>query len=200
MTIIQTNKPLQPRKNNDYYPTPIELARASLSLLPEDFTPHITIDPGAGDGIFGKAVTEKYDFTWMIGVEFRDVEKPRGYTEWYKNSDYLQYNSRLENLRVDLIIGNPPYKLDEEFINKSFQYLNDGGYLLFLLRLSFLESKGRYYKYYSNGFNPKEVAVSTRRVSFRGDKKSDNTAYALYLWQKGWKGDTKLSWLDWNYE
>ena len=80
-------------------------------------------------------------------------------------------------------------------------WLEDKGYIFFLLRLAFLESKKRIPLY--NDFPPKRVYVLQRRPSFfstRGSSRTvDATAYAMFLWQKGWSGKTELDWLYWNY-
>ncbi len=195
--IIPTDKQLRKRDDNDYYPTPIELCVSALGLLPDDFKPFSILDPGAGDGVWGRAFRYLYGSNpYLFGVEKRDVPFPQDYTVWRSNDDYLEHNFPIWAGGYDLIMGNPPYKIAEEFIDKSLQLVKDGGYILFLFRLAFLESKRRYDKYWNN-IKPKEVSVLVNRISFTGDKKSDDTAYALYLWQKGYIGDTKLTWLKW---
>jgi len=102
----------------------------------------------------------------------------------------------------DLICGNPPYSLAEEFIRCSINLLNPKGYVYFLLRLSFLEGIARNKGLFKE-FPPKRVYICSRRPSFfstDGKKHSTDTlAYALFLWQKGYAKETKLNFLDWKY-
>lgn len=197
---VENRDKLPKRKEFDFYPTPIELCKVAVRKL-DLYVPHITIlDPGAGNGVWGKAIREVYpEFSITIGgVEIRDVGKPDSYTNWYNNIDFLTWNP---NYKYDLIVGNPPYKYAEEFLDKSFELLKDNGQILFLYRLTFLESLGRYKKYFSGTLAPEKVYVSTRRISFSGNKKSSSDAYALFYW-RGFNNiyGTELGWLDWNYE
>src|SRR5262245_27832883 len=93
----------------------------------------------------------------------------------------------------DLVIGNPPYKHTEQFVRHGMDMLESGGYLVFLLRLNFLEGQGRGRSFW-NRYPPVKVVVSSRRVSFSGDGKSNATAYAYFVWQQGYTGETKLAW------
>lgn len=197
MPTLYINKDLElpSRKELDYYPTPLELCREVVLNLPAGY-PEYVLDPGAGAGIWGQAVRETYPDSNIVGVEIRNVLAHEDYNVWiYEN--YLNLNP--SNL-FNLVIGNPPYKHVEKFIDKSFEFLVENGYLVFLLKLSILESKKRFEKYYSKGLNPKEVWVSVRRVSFTGNKKSNADAYGIFIWQKGYKGHTTLKWLDWDYD
>ena len=207
-TIYVNNSVHQPIREREFYPTPIELCKAALKLVPKDCPMNDVLEPGAGSGVWGRALEEVYPrigYRYVHGIEIRDVEVfLDDYTfNCYDNWSY--YNFLEENLfhpyyGYDLVMGNPPYSLQEKFIDKSLDLLKDEGYLLFLLKLSFLESKLRYNKYFNNNLNPKEVHVSVRRVSFTGNKKSNADAYAIYLWKKGWIGETTLKWLEWNYD
>ena len=203
MAIIYSSKPLKERFKHDFYPTPIEFCRAAIKDL--DYYAPVVLDPGAGDGPWGQAVREKWSDAIIVGVEIRDVEKPQWYNHWFKK-DFLDFSTTDWPFGFNLVVGNPPFKFAHQFVDKSLEVVFgkdkdlDGGEILFLFALAFLESQKRYEKYFSKNLNPKEVKVSTRRISFRGDKKSDNTAYALYRWQKDWVGDTTLRWLDWSYD
>lgn len=198
---------LPKRREHDFYPTPLEVCREALvQILNREIFERV-LDPGAGNGVWGEAYREIFDdpiytgtfYSEITGIELRDVEPALGYTYWITD-DYLSNEWHRPDTKFDLIMGNPPYSLAKEFILKSLDLLEDSGYLLFLLRLTVLESQDRYENLYSKGLNPKEVWISTRRISFSGNKKSSPDAYCLCLWQKGWRGETTLKWLDWNYE
>lgn len=203
---IKENTELPERKKHDFYPTPVEFCRAVVNdAIPPRFNNYglklRVLDPGAGDGVWGKAIKERFPLCKLYGVEIRDVDRPRGYNYWYRNTDYSKGGKYgLDWLRgFDIIIGNPPYKYGEEFLDKGLEQLRDNGILLFLLKLPFLESKKRYEKYFSGMYRPAEVYVSVRRISFTGDKKSNSDAYAMFVWKKNKSYITTLRWLDWDY-
>ena len=188
------------RHENDYYPTPIEYCRASIiHALPEDFRPSYVCDPGAGMGVWGKALKEfpNYKDAYLAGVDQYQTSKVEGYDSWY-GVDYLEHTPTFSP--YDLIIGNPPYSLIEDFIWKSLSILNEGGYLVFLMRLAMLESQGRYIRLWDNKTPLKKVIVSARRISFTGDGQTDDTAYGSFVWNKGFEGEPTISWMYWEYE
>lgn len=205
MSIIYTDKPLPRRFDNDLYPTPIDFCRSALDVLTSNKDYLNILDPGAGLGAWGKAVRELIDTddrfakANLIGVELDEGTYPDGeyYDEWFVD-DFLNWETKM---KFDLIIGNPPYRQAEEFARKSLELLSANGTMLFLLRLSFLESQKR-----GNGFwkeyPPRDVWVVSRRISFTGNRKSDETAYGLYRWEYEWdyrKNPPILRWMDWNY-
>ena len=203
MTIIQTDKPLTIRFKNDLYSKPVDFCRAALDTLNMNYDMKNILDPGAGLGSWGKALKElvdtddRFSNAHIVGVEIDKTTYPDGeyYDEWFVE-DYLSWNTKM---RFDLIVGNPPFSHAEEFIEKSFELLNPGGIILFLFRLSLLESQSR-----GNGLwkrhIPYEVVVVSRRISFTGNRKSDDTAYALYRWEEPFMARFPiLDWLDWNY-
>ena len=195
--IIQTEKTLRPRNKRDFYPTPPDFVRAKLKKLVTR-EPFLVIDPGAGDGVWGIELRKLYPNTFLIGVENADVPRPEGYNSWVRGSYFDPFGIVYNSPCVDLIIGNPPYSLAYEFIDKSLEILSPGGTLVFLLRLAFMESKTRYLKYYSCGLNPKYILPSVQRIPFiPGTSKTDDTAYAVFVWEKGFVGKTEVEWLDW---
>lgn len=199
---IENKNKLPERKEFDFYPTPIEFCKAAVQELGFYlYMPHVTIlDPGAGEGVWGRAIRESFPGCSITidGVELRDVEKPSAYDNWYRNTDFLTWTPDHE---YDVIIGNPPYKYAEEFLDKSSELIKKDGRILFLYRLAFLESLRRYKKYFNGAFTPEKVIVSPRRISFSGNRKSSSDAYALFYWT-GYNSsyETELKWLDWNYE
>lgn len=206
MTIIQTTKALADRYTNDLYPTPVEFCRAALDTLhlQKDF--RNILDPGAGLGAWGKAVNEltkideRFSNSKLIGVELDEDTYPDDnyYDEWV-TKDFLEIET---HRKFDLIIGNPPYRQAEEFVRKSFELLAKGGIVLFLLRLSFLEGQARGKNLWKQ-YPPWIVHVISKRISFTGNRKSDETAYALYRWEEPYlhfSHPSALTWLDWDYE
>jgi hypothetical protein len=191
MTIIKTNKPLEKRRKHDFYPTPVKFVKAGLSLIPNAFTPKQILDPGAGDGVWGDEAYVKWPESIITGVDIREIDimKTLGYGRFYKE-DYLEWET---DTSYDLVMGNPPYKFAEGFVRQSLGHLNDGGYLVFLLRLAFLESKKRLKLW--EELPPLKVAVCANRPSFYGNNRTGDTAYSYFVWKKGYTGETGLEWV-----
>lgn len=178
--IIQTTKEMRPRDEHDFYPTPIGLCRAALGMLPRSFRPKTIIDPGAGNGVWGVAARGYWPWTTIEGIELRPSVKPFVYDSWLDSTNYLDWEIGYQR---DLIMGNPPYRHAEEFIRKALSELRPAGYLVFLLRLAFLEGQERGAGLWRE-FPPLKVGVCSRRPSFTDNGKTDATAYAVYIWQK----------------
>lgn len=204
---------MRERDEHDFYETPESLVDAVLTdILGIPYrdgysnlsSTAFVLDPGAGTGVWGKAIKKRLFRSTVVGVDVRDLAKPEGYDYWL-TADYLK-SPAVHNLNwhYDIILGNPPYKYAESFIEESIGLLRPGGKLVFLLRLAFLESRKRYDRWFSqcNDLHPREVWVSTRRVSFTQNGKSDDTAYALFVWHKTQMEHhtpTELRWLSWDY-
>lgn len=106
--------------------------------------------------------------------------------------DFLAYDS--EQWQGD-IITNPPYSCATDMVRKALSVVADGCKVAMWLRILFLESKHRQELF--REFPPKRIWVSSSRIpcsdrdgNFRGSAQG----YAWYLWQKGYKGETKIDW------
>lgn len=193
----------RPRSQRDFYETPIELCEMALTLLYDDLNlqPSSILDPGCGTGNWGKAVRNTWnEYPLLFGVDLNFEVSENIYDSLFKQN-YLNY---ISHLKFGLIVGNPPYSLAEEFIQKSLSLVQDDGYIFFLLRLDFLASQKRlatlYNLYPKTGL--RTVYVSSRRPSFystNGKHTVDTLEYAMYLWQKGYTGETTLKWFYWEY-
>ena len=94
--------------------------------------------------------------------------------------------------RYDLIIGNPPFSLAEEFVRKSLSLLTPFGEIVFLLRMSFMEGHDRAGRLFKE-FPPYMVHVAGR-VPYTHVNRTDDTAYAVFHWANSYAGSTSLSW------
>ena len=190
------------RPDDDFFPTPESLCRVALRQL--DVTaPQRVLDPGCGAGPWGRAARERWPGSHVLGVELTEDRVNRAHTAGVFDAynqvlpcDYLTLSPNAIG-RFDVIIGNPPFKLGEGFVMKSLNLLAPDGTLIFLLRLAFLESQGRYKRLYSDAAKPAAVHILAERPSFTGNGKTDATAYALFVWHQGWTGQTALHWLSW---
>jgi hypothetical protein len=94
--------------------------------------------------------------------------------------DYLEIDCPGD---FDVIITNPPFNLAREIIEKALNDVNDGGFVIMLLRLNFFGGKLR--KDMWDRQMPKYAFVHNRRMSFTDDGKTDSIEYMHAVWQKG---------------
>lgn len=177
---------------NDFFPTPPDLCRAALALMPEPFqdTDNV-LDVGCGTGNWGKALRSYNNNLTLDGI---DIAKYEINPNPYNNLFLFDYRDWTSEKKYDKIIGNTPYtrsggvrdmRLAEKFVFKSLDLLREGGFLMFLLRTEFLHGERRAKTLYSK-YKPIKVFVSNSRVSWFPEKGSGNTlGYSIFLWQKG---------------
>lgn len=171
----------EPKKENEFYPTPMPWVRAGMTLLAEQLPDRaLILDPGAGDGNWGIAARELYPDAYVCGVELRQTVKPDAYDDWFVEN-YL----RNRYTEFDAVIGNPPFSLAERWVAHSLAAVHDGGIVLLFLRLAFLESEGRGRRFWPVVGKPANVTVFSTRPSFTGGGSTDMAAYAMFFWRKG---------------
>lgn len=186
MTTIYTNKreELPERDENDVYETEADLALEALKGLPIAQLPgHTAFEYGVGSGIWGKVWKTLYPGALIDGVEIRDLPTPDGYNMVF-NGDFRELP--FTEKRYSVIFGNPPYKFAESIIRDAWKRLENGGYMVMLLRLAFQAGVERYRGLWQELY-PYEVAVCSRRPSFYGGG-TNGTDYGLYYWRKGENG------------
>lgn len=96
-------------------------------------------------------------------------------------ADYLL----TQNKGYDIIITNPPFDIAREIIIKAQEEVNEGGYVVMLLRLNFLGSKDR--KVFFEDNMPERIYVHSKRICFTEDGATDSIEYAHFVWKKGLK-------------
>ncbi len=97
------------------------------------------------------------------------------------------------------IVTNPPYKYAKEFIEKALELVEEGRKVCMFLKVTFLEGKAR--KEFFKKYPPKTVYVSSQRIKCALNGDFDNTgssaiAYAWFVWEKGYQGDTVVKWIN----
>ncbi len=192
MPIIQTDKPLCPRQANDFYPTPVELAREAVR--PYALDGKRVLDAGAGTGAWGEAVKQIFPKAHVVGIDltaFPLNDSTPKYDSWVVG-DFLQYKHT-----ADIVVGNPPYIYAEEFVRHA---LTLAPMVCFLLRIDFLASEKRRKGLYSERIL-RRVDVCSRRPSFTGNRRTDSDTYAVFhfLQDRVFVGPT-LGWLEWEYD
>ena len=97
----------------------------------------------------------------------------------------------------DNIITNPPYKYARQAVEHSIKL--GAKKVAMFLKLTFLEGKERNKLF--KKYPPKKVWVysSRRQVAINGDpemfKKSSAAAYAWFIWEKDYQGETTIGWI-----
>lgn len=183
-TIGASNHCDQERQKEDYYAT--EPAATQFLVGLEQFDNNI-LEPSCGEGHISKEL-EKEGYN----VTSRDLVD-RGYGEV---ADFLDTNNKSW---FGDIITNPPYKYAKEFVQKALSIIPDGHKVAMFLKLTFLEGQGRRLLFKDNP--PCRVWVSSARLKCAKNGDFDSmdgsaTAYAWYIWEKGFKGDTIVKWFN----
>lgn len=100
------------------------------------------------------------------------------------------------------IITNPPYKYAQEFIEKSLEIIPKGNKVAMFLKIQFLEGKKR--KKLFQKYPPKVIYVSSSRLLCAKNGEFEKmiqgggsaVAYAWFVWEKGYKNDTVVKWVN----
>lgn len=171
------------RQEHDYYATdPIAM---EMLLDKETFNKNVW-ECAVGEGHLAN-VLKQHDYN----VRSSDLIN-RG----YENTEILNFLEYDGNWQGD-IITNPPYKYAQQFVEKAFDVMKQGKIAMFL-KLTFLESKGRYEMF--RKYPPKTIYVFSERVvcAMNGDFEkytSSAVAYAWFIWEVGFKGKPQIEWL-----
>lgn len=181
------------RHQSDYYVTPVDEIKRFLSAWLSD---------EQKNSANWQNLTDRPDrLSWLDPCAGGDDKHPMSYPEALKEigvtpetvdirqdslanikGDYLKE----QFVGLDVVITNPPFYLAKEIIEKA---LDESEYVVMLLRLNFLGSKGRFEFWQNNP--PKKIYVHHKRMSFTGGP-TDSIEYAHFVWQKGYKGETKI--------
>ena len=184
-TLGASNHVEEERQQHDYYAT--EPRAMSLLLEQEKFAINIW-ECACGEGHLSKEL-EKYGHS-VWSTDLID----RGYGEG--DIDFLKQTDIFEGD----IITNPPYKFASDFLIKALELIPTGNKVAMFLKLQFLEGKAR--REIFNKYPPKIVYVSSSRImcakngDFEGTKGSSAVAYAWFVWEKGFKGDPSIKWIN----
>lgn len=139
-------------------------------------------------------------------MHISDILEEHGYT--VKKTDIVERSRKVDGI-IDFlgydgrwngdIITNPPYKQARQFIQKALDITFKGCKIAMFLKLTFLESKERKQFFLENP--PKKIYVSSSRLycAKNGDfskQFSSAVAYAWFIWEKGYQGDTIIKWIN----
>lgn len=183
-TLGASNHTDHERAWGDYYATEPKAVEWLLKLETLDGP---VLEPACGEGHISEALIRG-----GIDVTSRDLID-RGYGEV---SDFLAIDNQEWNGHI---VTNPPYAYAQEFVEKALQIVPDGKKVCMFLKLTFLEGKAR--KHLFRTQPPRRVWVSCSRLLCAMNGKFDEisgsaTAYAWFVWEKGWTGPTEVKWFN----
>lgn len=192
-TLGASNHTDKEREINDYYAT--EPRAIELLLAEETFSPYIW-ECACGEGHLS-SVLEREGYK----VKSSDLID-RG----YRGAEVIDF---LATTKADVstdfprdIITNPPYKYAKEFVEHALDISMDGTKVAMFLKLQFLEGKARRVLFEKHP--PKTVYVASGRLQCAKNGEFDRmkagggsaVAYAWFVWEKGYMGDTKIKWIN----
>lgn len=168
------------RKESDFYATPLETVYTFLDNYDGISELDTILEPSAGNGNIIRALRNRGYKNRIDATELREEER-FNLVGWADRVGIFDFLTEDITDKYDVIIGNPPYNLAQEFIEKSLTLLKPGGRLIFLLRTNFLESKKRFSFWQKNAL--RGLYVLSCRPSFTG-KGTDATSYSWFIWEK----------------
>lgn len=175
------------RQKDDYYATEPKAAELLLNQVPEL---NNVWECACGEGHLSKV----FEKAGVLGKSSDLIDRSGNEVQ-----DFLAIENH--HWSGD-IVTNPPYKYAKEFVQKALQIVNDGRLVCMFLKLQFMEGKGRKSLFLTHP--PKVIYVSSSRLNcakngnFEGLRTSGGSAvaYAWYVWEKGYKGNTIVKWIN----
>lgn len=192
-TLGASNHTEEEREANDYYAT--EPKALELLLDRESFAPYVW-ECACGGGHLSEVLKSR-----GYRVKSSDIID-RG----YEGTELLDFLSvRKEDVALDAwrdIITNPPYKYAKEFVEHALNISMKGTKVAMFLKVQFLEGKAR--RELFRKYPPKVVYVASGRLlcakngEFEKMRKGGGSAvaYAWFVWEKGFKGDPVIKWIN----
>ena len=176
------------REENDFYATdPVAIDKLYQT---GELTCKNIWECACGEGHLAKKLVE-----YGYNVKATDLID-RGYGEG--GVDFLACKDKFDGD----ILTNSPYKYATEFVLKALDLVPEGNKVFMFLKLTFLEGKKRYDELFSK-YPPKKVYIFSQRILCAKNGDLDKTkanggsavAYAWYVWEKGYTGDTIIKWI-----
>lgn len=189
VTLGASNHTDKEREINDFYATdPIAIDKLIGNI---GFIPSVVWECACGTGCLSERLKQH-----CHGVVSTDVVD-RGYGQV---QDFLLAKEMPSG--CSCIITNPPYKYALEFILHALDLLPDGGKCMMFLKTTFLEGEKRNRQIFSN-YPPQRILQFSKRVlcakNAEFQKMRDGggsaVAYAWFIWEKGYKGPTTITWI-----
>jgi len=174
------------RLPDDAYFTPPALALEICRRLSFLFSVERILEPSAGTGSFVAAARQVWPTAKIAAIDLHERHEEAclaAFATRFDALDFLQLRGSAL-VRADLVLGNPPYSLAEEFVRHALSGIEVGATVAFLLRLSFLGSKGRLLGLFKE--HPLRYLIPVAgRPSFTPNRKTDQMEYGVFVWTKG---------------
>ena len=179
-----TNHSKGEREINDYYATDPIAGHLLLEVEPDL---NNIWECACGEGHLAKVFKDAGRLnkaTDLIDRGYGNVENFLTNTELYHNGD---------------VVTNPPYTYAQEFVKNALERIDIGRKVCMFLKVLFLEGQRR--KKFFEKYPPQTVYISSSRINCakNGDFVTYNSsaiAYAWFIWQKGYKGETVIKWVN----
>lgn len=179
------------REQHDYYATDPKAAELLLELEPQV---NNIWENACGEGHLAEVFAKAGKLSMATDLINRG----------YKSECPSVLCGKLDFFKVDKhwagdIVTNPPYKYAQEWVEHSLNLMTEGRFLCLFLKLTFLEGKARKKLFEENP--PIRVWVSSSRINCAKGGQfetcgSHAIAFAWFIWQKGYKGDTVVKWFN----
>ena len=175
------------RQEHDYYAT--EPKAAELLLEQESFA-HLIWECACGEGHLSKVLEQAGHEVISTDLFYRG----------FGCKEPIDFLSERGECSFDGdVITNPPYKYAMKFVEQAIKIIKPKAKAAMFLKLTFLEGKER--RKLFEVTPPRTVYVSSSRLmcAKNGDFKqysSSAVAYAWFVWEKGYAGDTVIKWIN----
>lgn len=191
------------RQETDAYFTPPQLASLIVEAVAPFVSTHGTdlsaLEPGCGNGSFLDALAA-YGVEDRLGVEIVPAYAKEARAKGHEivEGDFMTWEKADGTGFPNLVIGNPPFRLLEDFVHRSLGMVDDDGVVAFVARLNFLGGGARFKRLWDQT-PPAHVFVLPARPGFTADGGADSIEYTVLVWRKiseGVQEATTISWLD----
>ena len=178
------------RVQNDFYATPEESTKA---ILDREKLSGSILEPACGDGAISKQILKIYPQIELYSCDLVD----RGYG-LPRNFDFLKAEMTQDS--VDIVITNPPFSLFQEFAEKALEVVRNK--VILFGKLQALEGQKR--ATFMENSPLKTVYVFKARqnplrngspVDEKGKPWASTMAFAWFVWEKGYTGETIIKWI-----
>jgi hypothetical protein len=175
-------------RGSDLYETPPCAVRALIDAEP---LPHVIWEPACGRGSIARVLKAASHV-----VHASDL---CAYGYGVPNIDFLASRTAPEGCQC--ILTNPPYKDAEAFVERAISLAPK---VVMLLRLAFLESTRRTVLLEQSGLASVHVFRNRipmmHRDGWDGPRATSTTAYAWFVWQRGYGGKPEINRISWRVE